>query len=636
MLQFIRDRAQGLIAWVIVILIIIPFALWGINQYFGNDTELPVAKVNGSGIPQRDFQLVYQQVRAFRQSLMGDSFNPAFMDENDIKRDALDRLIRREVLAQSAIDAGFRVGNSQLGQTITKQEEFQSEGKFDPDLYQRLLSAQGMSPAKFESSLQRDLLANQMLASFSETGMVLDYELDKILRIREQQRKIGYLTLKADDYLGDAEISDDEITGYYETHLDRFAIPEQVSVEYLELSAASLAQHIQVDEEAVRKLYEEQAANFTVGEERRARHILIKVEEDADDQAVETARTKTQDLLSKIHAGEDFDKLARQHSEDAGSAADGGDLGYFARGVMVKPFEDAAFSMSVDDVSDLVRSPFGFHIIKLVGIKAGDTKSFDEVRAKLEQDYKDHKAEEQFFEQADLLADLTYETPDTLSVAAQELNLPIITTGFFSRNNGQGIASDPKVRETAFSIDVLEAKNNSEAIELGQNHLIVLRIKERKMASTRPQEEVTEQISSQLQRDKAKQAAEEAGKALLQRITAGENIELLADELKLEWKKTGFIGRNDTTVTSDIVRAAFKMRKPEASSPVNIGFGLPTGDYAIVTVYEVQDGDPAAVDVSERESLKASILRSNGQQISGNLYEDLKQRMKITEFPDRL
>jgi peptidyl-prolyl cis-trans isomerase D len=383
-------------------------------------------------------------------------------------------------------------------------------------------------------------------------------------------------------------------------------------------------------------LYEEQRANYGVGEERRAKHILIKVEEDANDQAIEAARTKAQDILSKIRTGEDFEKLAKKYSEDAGSAADGGDLGYFARGVMVKPFEDAAFSMSVDEVSDLVRSPFGFHIIKLVGIKSGHTKSFDEVRAQLEQGYKERKAEEEFFEQADLLTDLTYENPDTLSVASQELNLPIITTGLFTRNNGQGIASDPKIRETAFSTDVLEARNNSEPIDLGQNRLLVLRIKERKMASTRPQNEVRDQIISQLQRDKAKQAAVDAGEALLQRIIKGENVELIADELKLEWKKTGFIGRTDTSVSPDIVRAAFKMQKPQSSSPVNKGVELTSGDYAIITVYEVKDGDPSAVDKAARESLRTSVLRSNGQQISNSVFEGLKQRAKITEYPDRL
>lgn len=636
MLQFIRDRAQGVIAWVIVILIIIPFALWGINQYLGGGKELPVAEVNGTGIPPRDFQLVYQQVKAFRQSLMGDRFNPAFMDENDIKRDALNRLIRREVLAQSAIDEGFRVGNTQLGQTITQQEQFQNQGKFDPELYQRLVNAQGMTPAKFEASLQRDLLANQILTGFSDTAIVMNYEVDDILRIREQQRKIGYLLLKADDYREDVDVTDDEISEYYDTHLDRFAVPEQVSIEYLELSANSLMRNIQVDEETLHKLYEEQAGNFTVGEERRARHILIKLEEDADDQAVEAARAKAQDILEKIRAGGDFNKLAKEYSEDAGSAADGGDLGYFSRGMMVKPFEDTVFSMNVDEVSDLVRSPFGFHIIKLVGIHAGSEKSFDEVRAQLEQDYKERKAEDQFFEQADLLSNLTYENPDTLSIAAQQLNLPIITTGLFTRNNGQGIVADPKVREVAFSADVLEENNNSEPVELGQNRLIVLRIKEHKMASTRPLEEVKDQAANQLRAEKSKQAARDAGEELLKRIDDGENVELLADELKVEWKKTDLIGRNDKSVMPDILRTAFKMQKPDDASPVNKGFQLPSGDYAIVAVYEVRDGDPAAVEDATRESVKTTTLRNNSQQLSSIVYEELKQRAKIAEFPDRL
>ena len=265
MLQFIRERAQGVIAWVIVILIIIPFALWGINQYFRGGAEQPVAKVNGIGIPQRDFQRAYQQVRAFRQSLMGQNFNPALMDENEMKKDALRSLERNEILAQAAIKAGFRIGDEQLGEEITKQQQFQHEGKFDPQLYERMLAARGMSTAEFEAALKQELLAKQMLSSFTDTAMVLDYELDNILRIKEQQRKIGYLTLKSDDYLDDVKISDDEISTYYENHLDRFAVPEQVSIEYLELSAGNLAQKIQVDDETLHKLYDEEQANFSVG-----------------------------------------------------------------------------------------------------------------------------------------------------------------------------------------------------------------------------------------------------------------------------------------------------------------------------------------------------------------------------------
>lgn len=636
MLQFIRERAQGLIAWVIVILIIIPFALWGINQYFRGGSEQPVAKVNGNGIPQRDFQLAYQQERAFRQSLMGDNFNPALMDEDTIKKDALNRLIRTEVLAQAAISKGYRIGDDQLGQTITGLAQFQNNGKFDTELYQRLLNARGMTPDVFEASLRRELLANQVLQGFTDSAMVMDYELDDLLRIKEQQRKIGYMTLKADDFLDDVDVTEDEIREYYESHLDRFDVPERVSIEYLELSADALAQNIQVDDETLRKLYQEQAANFTVGEERRASHILIKVEKDAVEQAVEDARAKAQDLLARIRNGEDFKELAKEFSEDAGSAPAGGDLGYFGRGMMVKPFEDKVFSMDVDEISGPVRTPFGFHIIKLTGVKPGHKKTFEELRSTLERDYKQRKAQEQFFEQADMLADMTYENPDTLSVAANALKLPVTTTGLFSRHNGQGIAADPKIREAAFSTDVLESGYNSEPIEIEQNHLIVLRIKEHKATSTRPLDEIKDQVIILLQRDKAKQAAEKAGQDILKRIGGGESVELVADEMKLEWNKTGFIERTDASITPEIVRAAFTLPKPAGSTPVNNGFMLSTGDYAIVSVYEVRDGDPAAVDVSTRETLKTSTLRADSQLLSDMIVEELKQRADITRYPDRL
>ena len=370
MLQFIRERAQGLIAWVIVILIIIPFALWGINQYFRGGAEQPVAKVNGVGIPHRDFQRAYQQVRAFRQSLMGQNVNPALMDENEMKQDALRSLERTQILAQAATRAGFRIGDEQLGQEITQQQQFQNEGKFDPQLYERLLGAQGISTAEFEAGLKQELLAKQMLSSFTDTGMVLDYELDNILRIKNQQRKIGYLTLKSEDFIDEVKISDDEISTYYQDHLDRFAVPEQVSIEYLELSAGNLAQKIQVDEDTLHKLYEEQKANFSVGEERHARHILIKVDENADDKAVEAARSKAEEILKKIRSGGDFANLAKKYSDDSGSAAEGGDLGFFGKGVMVKPFEDTVFSMKVNVLNGFIdqlgpKSLFGLQDLAL-------------------------------------------------------------------------------------------------------------------------------------------------------------------------------------------------------------------------------------------------------------------------------
>jgi len=633
MLQLIRDRAQGVVVWVIIIIIILAFALVGVNSYLSDDAEAFVAKVNGEEISLRDFQRTFQQERAFRQQLFGDNTDSPLLKEDVIKREAMNRLISAKLTAQTVVDAGFSVSNQQLNARIRAIPQFQSDDQFDVQLYARLLSSQGLSQKRFEDSLKRDMLTTQFMSGVMDTEWYSDFELDRLLALQNQQRRIGYMQLKQSAFDKEVEVSDAEVEDFYNANLSQFAVPEQVSIEYLELSMADLVSDGPVDDEVLREMYQDRAADFVVDEERRASHILIKTSDSVSD---EQAKATADDLLQRINKGESFSQLAKEFSEDAGSAALGGDLDYFAKGLMVPSFEEAAFAMKTGEVSEPVKSPYGYHIIKLTDIRAGHGESFEDVRDQLLQQYRDEKAEEIFYETADLLTNLTFENADTLTVAAEELELEIKSSDYFNSGFGLGISSDARVRDAAFSIDVLEAGNNSEIISLSDSRLIVLRIKDRKPVTHRELSVVSEQIKRQLGESKRADIAQQKGLDIIEQIKSGEKPEKLAKQNMLDWNITGFINRNDSSVDASILSLAFALSPPQEGESSVKGLSIAGGDYAVVMLYDVQSGNVETVANEERDQLRESSARGIGQHVAASILDALKQRAEIKEYPDRI
>lgn len=628
MLHFIRERAKGFFAWLIFILIVIPFAFWGINSYFEGGADAYVAKVNDAEISVQEFRRLLLQERAFRQQLLGENADPALLDDALIKRSVLERLLNTEAVAQAAEEAGFRISNVQLRAHILNNPQFQRDGRFDPQLYGRILNSMGLKEQAYEAELRRDLLVDQLIGTVPDTAFINSGELDQVLRLQYQQRRIAYLVLEVASFMSDEPVPEAQIKAYYDDNLERYVIPEQVRVEYLELSASQLMDDIKVDEETLRKMYQEQQSEFMVPEERRASHILIAVEEGTDEKAEEAARKKAQEILQRLRKGEPFEKLAKEFSDDPGSATEGGDLGYFGKGMMVKAFEDKAFAMKVDEVSEPVRSRFGYHIIKLTGIRPAHGRDFKEVRATLEREYREQKAEEMFFDLGDRLTDLAYEVPDTLEVAAQELGLSLKVSDFFSREQGIGIAADPKVRAAAFNPDVLEAGNNSEPITIGQDHVVVLRVKDHRPLSHRSLQEARTEIEQALRLERARNKAAELGQEIQQRLQAGEDPETVAKEAGVKWHAPGFIDRQTTSVPQGIVRHVFTMARP-GDAPQVAGSRLASGDFAVISLYEVKDGDLAAIPEEERKQWHQRVLRNIGLQESDAILEAIKQRSKI-------
>ncbi|MCF6257546.1 MAG: SurA N-terminal domain-containing protein [Gammaproteobacteria bacterium] len=435
MLSFIRDRAQGWIAWVIVGLLIIPFALWGVNEYVGNSDKLVAATVNGTDIGQREFQQAFYDQRGRMQQMLGGQYDAQLFDPQ-IKQRVINELVDRELLLQNADDMGFRVSDQTVVAAIQSIDSFREEGAFSVSLYQQQLQTQGQSPTAFERYVKRIMTAGQLPDGLASSAFVTDAELDEVIRLEKQQRDFQYFVLKTSQFQDESLADDAAIKSYYEQHADRFLTPEKVRVEYVELSVAALRRDEEPSEEELHEFYETNQNQFSVAEERQASHILIQLEEGADEAAITAAREKAEDLVAKLKAGESFATLAEENSDDPGSAEMGGDLGYFGRDIMEPDFEEAAFSLRLNEVSEPVLTSFGYHIIKVTGIREREVKPFDEVRDEILAQFQDDAAEREYFELAEKLTNQAYEMPDSLSEIADELGLELKQSPFFERHGG--------------------------------------------------------------------------------------------------------------------------------------------------------------------------------------------------------
>ncbi len=633
MLEFIRERATGFIAWVIVIGIALTFALWGLGDYFTPDANVYVAEVGEEKITQNSLQQRYLQNRARLQSVLGENFNPAFFSEDTLKREALDALIHENVLAQKLAESGQSIGDVQLNATLQSLEAFKTNGVFDSARYQEQIRIQGESVEGFENRMRRAVLVDQATNSVIQSGFVSDTELDSFIKLRDQQREISVLTIPSSLFDESVEVSDEDIQAYYEDNSARFQTAEKISVDYLVLAAGDLTADIEVAEDDVRFEYEQRKTEFIVEEQRRASHILIELDADADEAGKAEQRAKAQALLDRVNAGEDFAELAKANSDDLGSANSGGDLGFFGRGVMVPAFEESAFALEQDQISELVESSFGFHIIKLTGIQEQRGKTFEEVRAELENEIKTDRAADIVIERSELLTDTTYENPETLAVAAEELGLEVQTSELFERGSGIGIASAPEVRNAAFSNEVLEQGNNSELLQLSGNRIVVLRLKERVEPEPKPLEEVKESIIADLKDQAANQAAKDLGEKWSAEIESGADLMEQLNEKELSWTEAKDYGRNDGGLDRQILQSAFKLS--EASESI-AGIELASGDYALYKMTAIKEGDPASLSDEQRQVLKDQQQRARGASEYSAWLDVLRSSTEVTLFEENI
>jgi len=487
MLQTIRDYFSGVFSWIIILMIAVPFALWGINQYTDKGGKASdVAIVNGQGISQPDFLRASQQQQARLKEMLGQSYNPDTFNTPQYKREVLDQLIERTLLEQAAVNDGLDISDAELTAYITSQPDLQRDGKYAPELYQTFLRNQGLTPAGFEKRLRDSLRVRQLQDAVVNSTVLTRAALDEMIKLREQRRDIAYLVLPQAAYAKNLTVDEGKISAYYQSHRAQYMNPERVQLDYIDYSIDSLMAGVPVTEQILQRAYDDQAAAPASDEQRRASHILIEVPANADAKAQAAARATIDKIQQQLKAGASFDALAKQYSQDKPSAAKGGDLGYFGKGVMDKAFEDAVFKLKKGEVSAPVRSSFGWHLIKLTDIKTAHRKTFAEARADVEHSYRRSQAEKIYYDHTDGLADTVYQQPDSLEPAGKLLQAPIQKSAWLTRAGGPGIGAYPKVIDAAFSEDVLTHGNNSEPIEVAPGHVVVLRVKTHEAASQKP------------------------------------------------------------------------------------------------------------------------------------------------------
>jgi peptidyl-prolyl cis-trans isomerase D len=640
MLQSIRDRAQGWIAWFIVILISVPFALWGIQEYLGVGSEPVIAKVNDTEITERQFESRYRDYRAQLRQRLGDAYRPDLFDENMLRQETLEAMVRDELVVQKADDLGMKAGDALVRAEIARIPVFQVDGRFSMTAYERTLRSQGLSPQGFEQRMYRGLVSDQLQNAVSGTAWVTDAELAESVRLRRQQRSFAYLTIAASAHMPEEPPSDAEIQEYYETHTQDFIAPEQVKVDYIELDRAAISETLEADEAELLAYYEQHKGSYITPERRRASHILFLAEEGANPAQLEEARNQAQAVRERALAGEDFGELAKELSQDPGSAEQGGDLGFFGRDVMDPAFEEASFTLEEGAISEPVRSAFGFHIIKVTGIQPEGGKSFEEARREVEEAHLRAEAERVYYEYAEQLADLAYEDPTTLLPAADALGIEIEHSDWIPRQGGMGLFRNPKLTAAAFSDDVLYQGNNSELVEITPEHSVVLRVVEHKEAATKPLEEVRDQIIASLKQQQASAKAKQSGEAQLAKLNAsGAKLEEIAEELELELVTKELVERNSAG-GREVANAVFRMAAPEAGQTLYQGLATANGDYLLIGLSQVKDGDISQLSDNEKEQLRRALAGSMGraeyEHILVNLRSDAKVELRLKSTQDDL
>ncbi|MBE0494273.1 MAG: SurA N-terminal domain-containing protein [Thiomicrospira sp.] len=620
MLLAIREKVQGWIAWAIVLVLIVPFALWGIDQYSTGERQQVVAEVNGETITGTEFLRFYNRQRMRLQEQFGDMFDQVVEDE-PLRDQVLDSLIESRLIKQWAEKQGMLISDQQLASVIQAAEVFQENGRFSERVYQDLLMRNGLTVSSFEFEQRQFLIETQFRGLTESSVFTTSSELEALFKLQNQRRDIDYIRLDQRVYRDQIKISEDDMQAYYEANKDVFVTPEQVVVEYVSLSMDEIVASLQVSDQDVSDYYETNIGLFTQPEMRRARHILIRGEE-------EVALAEIKDIQAKLAAGEDFAKLAQSHSQDPGSAMNGGDLDFFESGMMVPEFDEVVFKMQVGDVSDVVKTDFGWHLIKLTDISEQRAQDFNEVKQDVAHQLKLETAERLYFEQLETLNTVAYEQPDSLEPLLTIVDGGIQTSKAFSREGGsEGWVALPKVLEATFSDDVFKSRLNSAAIEVEPNTSIVLRIKDYTPEYQQTFAEVESQINTRLVRQESIRKAAELADKLMAEIEAGAEPKTLVRS-GVEWHVVGFIERQNQQVLPQISQAAFKAKKPVDGQPTWAPTQLTTGDTVLIRINQVDvlETEQTRSQMGQIEQALASIYGAS--EVEARI-DSIKQAAKI-------
>ena len=636
-LQSIRERLTGVLAFAILGILVVPFALVGVNSYFTSSSGNIVARINEKEITFNDFNQSFSNYRRRMQSIMGAAYDPVQFDQMMVRRQHLDSLIDEELITQAAESMGLDVDDETLAEEIRKIPAFQVDGQFNADVYQSRLLTQGLSPRQFQNQMRSQFVINQLPRNITASSIATSAELKEFVGLIDQRRTFNAAIVTAETPEAATEFDEAGVTAWYDSHSEEYQSEEQVSIEYVELDAASLPAGLPPEEDILREQFEAQKARFISPEQRQVSHILIEVAADAGDAEIETARQITEDLSKRARAGEEFATLAIEFSQDQGSAANGGDLGWVEAGVMVKAFENAMYELSMEaPVSEPVQTGFGWHVIQLREIRESAGMSFEEAREALVREYEEDEAARAFLEQADRLVDLIYEDPTTLESAALVLGLTVNVAGPFPRTGGEGVAATPEVVEAAFSDMVLLQGSVSDPVNLDENRLVMIRLKEHLPVTLKLLDDVREEIIQSLNDNLALDNANAKAMELFAALQSGESeFEALATESGLEYGHYEAVKRNSSALDVKLVQEVFRLQSSGEDGKVQAV--LPTGDgFAVVELESIVQGELDSGALLARRQYERVIANGNASQEAFALMRQLRSTAEVEVFEDRI
>lgn len=640
MLQNIHDKAKGWVAYAIVGFIAIPFTLFGIGSYLGGGESLIAATVNGEEIPVQEVQNSVLQQRQRLAQMFGGSLPPGF-DDNSIKQQALEQIVTRTLLRQESETHGYRASNDEVIATISEIPAFQVDGKFDTETYERLLAGQRRNKAGFEAEIRESLTQQQFSLAVKDAAFLPASKLSRYKSLLNQTRDIETYTLKKSDFSSSITVSEDEKKTYFESNAKQFMTPEKVKISYVELKQEDIAKALDVSDDALQAFYDENADRYREPEQLKVAHILVKIDEKSEGgdvkKAEEKAQARAQSIVDQISAGtKTFEELAATDSDDTFSAKKGGEIGFIAKGDMGPLFEKAAFSLKKGAVSEPIKAEAGFEIIKLLDVKEQKQKSFADVKAEIEKAYRAEQAEKVFQDNSETLQTLAFENEGSLDEAADAVGLKVKSSDWISKGvapKSIDLLASPKLIAAAFSDDVLIQGKNSELIEIDGGTVAVIRLLEHKRPEQKPMSDVSEQIKNALTDQKLRKVLIEKGELVLKGLkekgdwTAVEAIGGSVDKVE----KLAGVGRRDTKLSPVLLGKVFSMQKPKEGKKTFDNTILPEGDYVLIGLSAVNEGESKEDDGSQER-----FIQMLGSREHSVMLKALREQAEVELFLDNI
>ncbi len=617
MLLAIRDRTRGWIAYLIVALLVIPFALFGLYNYVSDGSGAQtVANVDGVEITRPQLDQAFQRRQADLREMLGERFDPGLFDGDQLRRETLQQLIDRQLLLNYAQQQGLRVSDADVAQTVRSQSFFQVDGEFSVERYRQVLQQNQLTPERYEANIRQDLAVGFLRRAVESSTYTSDRALDRLLALQGQRRELGWVSVAVDDYRDAVAVNESALEQWYEANAAQFEQPEQVKLRYIVLDPADIAERIAVDAAAIEQRYAERQAALEQSANRRVRHILIEVPDSADQAANAEARETLEAARQQIQDGAAFADLAAELSDDPGSAAQGGDLGRIQREDVVPAFAEAAWALAPGELSQPVRTAFGWHLIEVTAIEAGDLAPLEALRDTLRDEIALARAEREVFELANTLDTLAFENPQTLTPAAEALGVEVMQSDWLSAGSNSAnpdVLNDPTLRRAAFSEALRNQRENSELLELESGRYAVIRVSDYQPAAVAALAEVRDTVREGLIREQASASARSDAESLAQALRDGVSLrDAAANVAGARVNEPRWSGRNERELPAGVREVGFRLPTQESAMPAAQVARLPDG-WAAVSVFGVENGDPQAVEAQARTQLRRSMNQMDGQ-----------------------